>query len=451
MPLPKQKLIVLPIALSSGIGKGLVFAIGWWLKSAGFSYSKIAMFSILTLVIAVRFLWIPIFDKIDLRLVLARLNVRIDYPIQRKGFMLITSLLASSFMYLAACVGLKFGITTFAALTSIACFWLANCDSIALAYLHETIQAKDVGGMSTAGYRVGIFSTTVLSLYIYENFGIGWPALFKVYSVVMFLLNLLIIFAPREVPYTAPSFQQAFVLPYKDLIKKYGFSLLVIVLFIILFKISDRFVSPLEAMFLRSNFTSHEFFVLKFLSTFALTFAAVKSDGLLKKVGFKNSFLISIIGNVLLIFSYFLCTLKNVYAYLASALLSCVIFTVFHRFGQAKSKYFSHLALIALGLVVGYYFGLPLHMLAIFAAVIVAKMISGIRASTLYSYEFSLASQKYSLAQITIISCMEQSVNTLFGSSSGHYVDKFGWTGLYLIALGLTFLPLLVWKWIRRD
>jgi hypothetical protein len=310
-----------------------------------------------------------------------------------------------------------------------------------LAYIHETVQPKDVGGISTAGYRIGIFLVTVLSLYAYENFSVSWSLMFQIYSIIMTLLNALILVMPREAVYVNRSFNQTFIMPYKDLIKEYGGELILIVVFMVLFKMSDRFISPLESMFLRSNFTSKEFLFLKFVSTFALTFAAVKSSALLKRVGFRKSFLISILGNIFLILSYFLCTLQNTYSYLSSLVISCFVFLNLYILNNSKAPNFKNIASTALVLAIAIYFKVSLQTIAIFATVIAAKMISGIRASTLYSYEFALASPKHSLAQMTIITCMEQVVNSVIGSYSGHQVDRFGWTGFYMIAFGMSFLP----------
>ena len=64
--LQNQYLFAMPMSFLSGMGHGLcLISNSWWLKSLGFSYKNITLFILVNISFGLKFLWIPIFDKID--------------------------------------------------------------------------------------------------------------------------------------------------------------------------------------------------------------------------------------------------------------------------------------------------------------------------------------------------------------------------------------------------
>jgi MFS family permease len=301
-------------------------------------------------------------------------------------------------------------------------------------------------GLSTAAYRIGIFLAGTITLFLHEKKKIPWPLMFKIISVFVVLLNWTIVFAPKEKPAKIKTINEAFVRPYKEIIQTYGNKLLGIVLFMVFYKIEERFVAPMESIFLRENLKVHEYTVLKFVSTFALAFAAVKSGKLITKFGYKKTFVISILAGVGLVFCYLLCSIKTPLNYVISILIGIGLFLTFYRIRNSRTPYWL-VCILAISLPLGSYFkGVPLNMVAIFTLVVTAKMISGIRNSLFYSYQCSLASKENALSQIAIITSLERIITQPMGMLSGFCVDKYGWIGFYSINLCMTLLPILVMR-----
>lgn len=437
----KQNRYIAPLSLASGVARGLtLISVIWWLKSAGVSNTKIGIFNIVNFLPLFNFIWIPIFDKVDLKSLLSRLGIKFEQSIQRKGFVIVSSFFSFLFIYIASLIGVN-NLLLFGILMCFANFWTANCDAIATAYIYETIQPSHMG-ISTAAYRIGIFFSGTLTLFIHEQIKIPWPILFQVISVFIVILNSSILFAPPERPAKIKTINEAFIKPYKELINTYGSKLFSIILFMAIYKIEERFVAPMEAIFLRENLQVNQYTLVKFLSTFALAFAAVKSGSLISRFGYGKTFAISIFASVGLVFCYLLCGMKTQTSYIASILIGSILFLIFHRLRKSRIPYWLISILTVVLPLFLYVSGVKLNIIAIFSLVVIAKMISGIRNSLFYSYQCALSSKEHALSQITMITSLERIVSQPIAMLSGFCVDKSGWVGFYSINLLMTLLPL---------
>ena len=211
------------------------------------------------------------------------------------------------------------------------------------------------------------------------------------------------------------------------------------------FKLEDRFVAPMEQNFLRDCCGNIEqFTLLKLISTFALAFAAVKSSPLISRFGYRKTFIISILAAVILVLCYLLCAFKTHYTYILCLFISALLVTIFYRLCNSKIPY---LLVIALSLsipIIACIAGVPLNLVALFSLAIIAKMITGIRSSLLYTYQCALVSREHSLSQVTIIQGGERMLGYLASPFSGMSVDRYGWVGFYSISLLMACTPLLV-------
>ena len=434
-----------PLALASGLAKGMmVISVTWWLQSYGISNTNIGFLNAINFFTSIlRIFWVPVFDQLNISAILSRFGIRFSHPIQRKGFILISSFLFSVSIYIASTIG-PTNLVYFAILLSSGVFWLSNCDAIASAYTLETLKPTHMG-ISTAFYRIGIFLAGTLSLFMYEKFGIEWKMIFQYISIITLFFNWLIIFAPTEKPVSPKGWQEAFITPYKELFSRFKGQLVYIVLFMALFKLEERFVAPMEQIFLRreSGLNAEQYTFSKFLSTFALAVAAVKSSPLLKKFGYKGTFNISIFGGIGLVFCYFLCSLKSVFGYCLSIVASSILFLAFYRLRESKVPFSLMVGTCIVIPVVAYFF-VPINVISIFWLVIVAKTISGIRNSLLYSYQCALASKEYALSQITLMTSIEGIISQSSAIFSGKFVDSYGWVYYYGFNLIMTFLPFLI-------
>ena len=443
-------LFLAPLSLLSGVTHGItVSATAWWLKSCGISYTTIGIFTICNMAYGFKILWVPLFDQINLAKLFARVGIKFKNPIQRKGFIVLCTYSASIFILLASFANPKASLLSLAIPVAIASFWSSNADAIMSAYVYETLKPSDMG-LSTASYRSGFFAASALALFVHENMGLSWPGIFRIAAIVVVLLASSIFFAPVEKEAQVKTWKESYVLPYKDLIKTYGIGLAMIVLFMILYKLQDRLTNPMEQLFLRNECSlgSTGYFLLKFISTFALAFSAVKSGPLITKFGYKGSFGIAILGNAMIMICYYLQTTKSTLGYIGALVITSVLFITFTHYTSSggKSKKLTWFVLPA-GILCLLNLNLEsssLAFLSAYAIVIIAKMINGVKNSLIYSYQNALCSREYALTQITVMTSIESLLGGHFIQTlSGLCVEKFGWSGFYLICITMSLFPLI--------
>jgi len=436
---------IFPLSFASGLSKGItVISTGFWLKSCGSSYTNLGIFHLVSLSSSICILWVPIFDKIDLAAILGKCGIRFNQSIQRKGLIVISSILCGISILVASLIDPKNHLGYFASMIGLSVFWLSNSDAVATAYTHETLKPEHMG-VSTAAYRIGIFTAGTLTLYLYEKFHVPWSSMYQFAAILIIVLNLSVIFAPKEKTIKIRTWRDAFILPYEKLVQKYGFNLVYIFLLMVFFKLEDRFVAPMEQNFLRDCCANIEqFTLLKLISTFALAFAAVKSSPLISRFGYRKTFIISILAALILVLCYLLCAFKNQYTYILCLLIASLLVTLFYRLCNSKIPHWvvviSSLSIPIIASLVG----VPLNLVALFSLAVIAKMISGIRSSLLYTYQCALVSREHALSQVTIIQGGERLFGYLASPFSGMSVDRYGWIGFYSISLLMACTPFLV-------
>ena len=470
--LQNQYLFAMPMSFLSGMGHGLcLISNSWWLKSLGFSYKNITLFILVNISFGLKFLWIPIFDKIDFTK-FARRFFSLKFSIQRKFPMVICIYLSSFFIFLATFFSPLANIYRFSACIFLGAFWLANGEVIMMAYNLETLRPKNMG-ITTAAYRMGHFMGSWTLIFLNESYNISWSTMFRIVSILMSIIASLGFLAPTEKNHKMKTWSESLFDPYFDLANKYKMNLVFIVLFIILYKARDRICDPVNNLFIRDNsgLNSYTFFGLKFFSTFLLAASAIGSGSIIERYNYKKSFLISIMMNFLNILAYFTYTFRNKFGYFFCMLFSCSsYFLLWHLIQQKESHqkirkkfrlsrifiFFSLCVICFLFVAIVFFqkfshlvFSLPT--MSIFLLVFSDKVTSGLKASVLYSYQTSLCSRKYALSQTTIMTSLELFTSYLFLQPfSGSFVDYLGWNRFYLISTLITLLPLLM-QWTIVD
>src|SRR5689334_16694436 len=73
----RRSLIMLALGFSSGLPTILVFStLSIWLRARSVSLETIALFSLISLVYSVKFIWAPVVDRVGLPLATARIGLR---------------------------------------------------------------------------------------------------------------------------------------------------------------------------------------------------------------------------------------------------------------------------------------------------------------------------------------------------------------------------------------
>jgi PAT family beta-lactamase induction signal transducer AmpG len=201
----------------------------------------------------------------------------------------------------------------------------------------------------------------------------------------------------------------------------------------------------MEQLFLFKQLGATKYFLLKLVSTFALSFSAIKSGPLIKKFKYKGAFIISIIAGISTIGCYYLCTLKTYSAYSIGIVIASLLFGGFYYIVKKQKRYIIASVLLSIGMVFGLTRWVEIGIISTFATVIIAKMTSGIRSSVLYSYQTALCSKEYALTQVTLMTSVERLLLGFWVQGlSGYFVESFGWSTFYLITLGMSIMPLLL-------
>ena len=467
-----QYLFAAPMSFLSGIGHGLsVVSVPWWLKSLGFPYSIITMFSLVNISFGFKFLWIPIFDRIDFTKLAHNFGLKTGFSMQRKLPGVVCIYLSSFYFFLSTLFHPSLYLKSFIACISLAAFWLANADSVLIAYNLETLKPKNMG-ITTGAYRIGMFFSSWTLLYLNENFGFTWETMFRVCAICMTILVSCAFFAPTEKIYHQKTWSDSLFKPYLDLINRYRKALLSVVLFFIFYKAQDRFSAPVNNLFIRdtANFGPNSFFLLKLISTFALAGSAIKTGSIIEKYNYRKSFFISFVMTTINVLTYLAYSFKMRGAYALCMILSVVNFSIIGYFSgsfyyhKTNSGFAHYINILITTFMISMFSGTFLKIIlddkvTVWSQFMVAlllicaeKVVSGMKGSLLYSYQASLCSKDYALSQATIITSIELATSYLFLQTySGSFVDSFGWTNFYMLNIGLSLLPIFMYSSIMEK
>lgn len=480
-----QYFFAMPMSFLSGIGHGLcMIAPSWWLKSLNFSYTNITLLTVVNVSFGLKFLWIPIFDRFDFSFAWRKLSKflglraflpksAINVSAQRKFPMTICIFISSFFLFSATFFSPVLNIKSFCLCIFLGAFWLASGEAIMIAYNLETLRPKNMG-ITTAAYRIGLFLSSWVLVFLNETYGVAWVLMFRFMSILMSIMACSAFFAPSEKKdYIKKTWSESLINPYFDLAKRYGLALLATILFIVLYKSRDRLSDPVNNLFIRdtSNLNSYNFFFIKAFSTFILATSAIKSGFIIEKYNYRLAFIISIIMNFLNVLTYLIYSFQTTTTYLICIVLSIFGYGIFwYLSSESTNSYLkktdnksflkiSNLVLLTIFFALILYivcikfdltlstFIANLPMISILFLVVSDKITSGLKASVLYSYQMSLCSKNYALSQATIISSLELSTSYFFLQPlSGLLVDSLGWKKFYLLNLFLSICPLIMYS-----
>ncbi len=227
-----------------GFASGLPFllvagTLAYWLRENGIMLKDITMIASAGMAYSFKFLWAPLVDRLRLPL-LGRLG-------QRRSWLLLTQLLIMlGLMAMASVTPSQLGL--FVGLTLVVAIAGATLDIVVDAYRIEIAPVEAQGALVATyslGYRIALIVTGALALVLADH--AIWPNVYRVMAACMLIpvVTNLMAREPEVLRIKAQTWSQGLregvVEPFADFFRRFGGRVgLLILMFILLFKISDQ-------------------------------------------------------------------------------------------------------------------------------------------------------------------------------------------------------------------
>ncbi|HHW20962.1 AmpG family muropeptide MFS transporter [Thermodesulfovibrio thiophilus] len=350
-----------------------------WLTSEGIDIKTIGILTILTFPYSFKFLWSPFFDKFNI----PKLG-------RRRGWILICQILILLGIVLMITLTPEH-LILFSAIAAGVAFFSASQDISIDAYRTEILKPKDRGlgaSFAVTAYRIALIMAGGLCLLLADH--LGWQAALAIISSLLVIGIIITLWADEPDGIKKPrTLRESFIEPFKELLKRE--KSLLLLLFIILYKIGDAYAGSLSTTFFIRGIG------------FSLT-----EIGTVNKIGGLISAIAgSIIGGVLL-------TKMNLYRAL-------ILFGIF----QALSNLMFMILAIA-----GKSFALFV------STVIIENFTGGMGTTAFLALLMALCNHRFAATQYAVFSSLASLGRVIISPTSGFVVDAIGWETFYF----LTFL-----------
>lgn len=231
-----------------------------WATNMGVELPTVGLFSLVALPYALKFLWAPIMDWWPGGDDRAPGALR-----RRRGWLLVTQLATLMAIVGMAMVGpssSQAALTSFAALAVLVAFLSASQDIVADAYRTDILQPGELGigaSLFTIGFRLAMIASGAGAVFLAHH--LPWPLVYQIVAAGMIIGVVATLLAPEPDTDRAasPSLVDAVVEPWNDFITRNGAKALLILIFIVLFKLPDYLASSVsDAILLKLGFTNED-------------------------------------------------------------------------------------------------------------------------------------------------------------------------------------------------
>ena len=389
----RRLLIILFLGFLSGLPLLLSFGtLSAWLREAGVDRSTIGLFALVGLPYALKPIWAPLIDGLKLPFVTALLG-------RRRGWLIV-----SQVMLLFAIVNLAFSdplnapisMAVFAVLVA---FFSASQDIVIDAYRIEILEEEQQGmgaAMVTYGYRAGMLMAGAGTLYLADYW--SWMHAYLIMGLIIITGSLLVLFSPEPDEMGNPTghklglggwIYQFVVRPFLDFSSRPGWVL--ILLFIVTFKLGDAFISVMtNPFYIDLGFSKSEIAeVTKLFGIVALGVGLFVGGIMIQKFGLLASLIIT---GVLQAISNF------AFAYQAASGndIEVLIFTI-----------------------------------------AIENVTGGMGTAAFVAYLSSLTNTAFTATQYALLSAFMSLGRNLLSSPSGYIVDAVGWIEFFIISVAI--------------
>ncbi len=280
--LDKRMLFIFLNGIASGFPWVIIgSAMTLWLKDAGLTRTAIGFFGSVFAVYSINWLWAPLLDRVQIPILTKRFGQRRSWLLVLQGLLLLL-IIAISF------TDPKNSLVWVSLLALLVAIVSSTQDIVIDAYridafsLAEKDKLPATAAMATSGWWVGYGFLGAVALYL-SDFGQDWSSVYLIISifVVGFILNTLWLDEPesqREVVQEQAQkeyenllgghnlwqkisawFLSTAVEPLKDFFVRFGKTAIIILLFIVFFKIGEAFLGRMSLIFYKEiGFTTSE-------------------------------------------------------------------------------------------------------------------------------------------------------------------------------------------------
>ncbi len=263
--LSPQIIVIMCLGFISGVPYGILMdPLNYWLSEEGIEKSTIGLLSLVFLIYSLKVLWAPLVD-------------RLKVPVfnifgQRKSWLFLSQFITGLIIVLISFVGPKESLNIFVYLILAIGFFSATQDICADALRIELVEKRELGEASAVyviGWRIGaILLSGVATFYLADIY--GWQFAYRLIGIIIIFLSFLfLVFLKEPIREIRPPkdlfnepfewFKDSFLAPLLDLYLRYKNHLLLLLLLIFTYRLSDMFLGPMAMPFYReTGFTKIE-------------------------------------------------------------------------------------------------------------------------------------------------------------------------------------------------
>ena len=427
--LDKRMLFIFLNGIASGFPWVIIgSAMTLWLKDEGLTRTAIGFFGSVFVVYSINWMWAPLLDRVKLPL-LSKLG-------QRRSWLLLLQGLLFLLIILISFTSPKYSLVWISLMALLVAIISATQDIVIDAYridimnLEEKDKLPATAAMATSGWWVGYGFLGAVALYLY-SFGVDWSSVYLIISVFVigFMVNTLLLDEPdskrEEVQAKIQDNYEnllgghsllqrisAWVLttvfePLKDFFIRFGKTAIIILLFIMLFKVGEAFLGRMSLVFYKEiGFTTIE------IATYS------------KLVGSTLTVIFSIIASVITV-----------------------------HFGLVRGLMISGIAMASTNLIFSYmaFVGADTTIFAV--AILFDNFTAAFSTVAFVAFISHLTNRAYTATQYALMASAGNFGRTIFASSSGLLVDSLGgdWMIFFIITALMVLPSLLMLYWIGHK
>tara|TARA_B100001750_G_C15444259_1_gene565303 strand:+ start:61 stop:1311 length:1251 start_codon:yes stop_codon:yes gene_type:complete len=396
----REKKIVITLVMGFVSGVPLLLTITLlqaWLTDEGIAKSTIGLFALVGLPYSLKFLWAPIFD----RYVVNALG-------RRRGWLLL-----SQIALIIAIIGLGMtnpSLSAFnvAILALLVAFFSASQDIVIDAFRRESLldEEQTLGASAyVLGYRIGALAAGAGGLILADY--LSYQLVYMLMATIMLIGVMATIIADEPIQEDEPkSLKDAIINPFTEFFNRKGYnSAILILLFILLYKVGDTMAHSLSTNFyLDIGFTKTQIgTVVKVFGLVATLIGAFLGGLISLRIGLYKS---------LIIFGIF-------------QAVATLGFSVLAAFGNYIS-----LLMIVISL---------------------ENLAAGMGYTAYLAFMANMTNKEFTATQFALMTALMSIPRTFFSGSSGYLVEMMDWQIYFIFCSLIAFPALIILMKIRRE
>lgn len=396
-------MIVLLLGFSSGLPLALTAAtLSAWLSESGVDKTAIGLFAAVATPYSLKFLWAPLMDAVPFPLLSKWFG-------RRRGWILATQIALA-----LAIIGLGFADPSIspwhtALMAVIVAICSASQDIVVDAYRVE-ILAKEEQGIGAAmvqyGYRLGMLASGAGALALADH--VSWTTTYLIMAAFMIVGILTILCSPEPQasaqlvpPARGRWLSETLIAPFANFMTNRSW--LLILLFIIFYKLGDAFLGIMTNPFLLE-----------------IGFTKTQIAGVVKVYGLIATLLGVFLGGIM---TYRMGTIRTLWICGIAHALTNLMFVVQARVG-------ADIQVLALG-------------------IFMENLSGGMTSSAFVAFLSGLCHARYTATQYALLSSLAAMGRTWLTTSAGWTADTFGWEAFFIVAVLLA-VPGLALLWVLQ-